>query len=394
MIHIYTFCDKTLVGKKSNNSAKILCENLYKMNFKIEDVAVYCNNFDYASINFKNKDIYFLFMQKSNQTLNSYLANLSGCELKENETLRKVIEDYYNHNNLPLENKSELEWTIPENAICITNPNGKTQGYSIKIADATLFVLPNEVEEFKQIFNDCLLDYIERNFSQEYLSETYKTFGISEDNLYLILKEQIKNKDKVSISIFSRGLDNDVVVKAKTNNEKFEEYRRLIFAKLERYIYSVNGMTLVENFERLITKNSIKISLIGDVSYLKLLSKLTPKFINAHINECQTLPNKNSKIKYGIDLSVINQYGEVSSEVAYNLAINSLDLGSDLIVVSLCELNGENRGLTFIAIGNRQKIDIYKNVFCGTDDEILNNISSTVLFYVAKKVECRDYKTI
>lgn len=393
MVHIYTFCDKTLVGKKSNASAKILCENLYKMNFKINDLMVNCNNFDFSSINFKNKDIYFLLMQKSNATLNSYLANLSGCELKVNNTLKNVVENYYNHNNIPLDNNSELEWIVPENAICITNPNGKTQGYSIKIAETTIFVLPNNSNEFKQIFNDCLLDYIEKNFTQEYINETYKTFGISEDHLYSIIKEQIKNKDKVTVSIFSRGLDNDVVIKAKKDNEKFEEYRRIIFSKLEKYIYSVNGMNIIESFERLVEKNALKISFVGDISLTKLISKISPSFLLKHIHSCHVLPNKESTIKFGIDSSIIEQYGQISSEVAYNLSINSLDYGSDLIAVCLCDLN-VNRGLTYIAIGNKQKIDIYKNIFNGNDEEILDNISSTILFYLAKKVESRDFKTI
>ena len=70
MVHIYTFCDKTLVGRLENLSAKFLCENLYKLNFKIENVSVFCNKYDFENLNFKNKDIYFLLMQKSSNVLN------------------------------------------------------------------------------------------------------------------------------------------------------------------------------------------------------------------------------------------------------------------------------------------------------------------------------------
>ena len=114
MVHIYTFCDKTLVGRSENLSAKFLCENLYKLNFKIQDVCTYCNKFDFASLNFKNKDIYFLLMQKTSNVLNSYLANLSGTELIENDSLKKVVVNYYKACNQPLEKDANLEYMIPK----------------------------------------------------------------------------------------------------------------------------------------------------------------------------------------------------------------------------------------------------------------------------------------
>ena len=69
MIHIYTFCDKTLIGRKENLSAKLLCEYLYKQNLKISEVCVYEHSYDFPSLNFKNNDLYFLLLEKSSHLL-------------------------------------------------------------------------------------------------------------------------------------------------------------------------------------------------------------------------------------------------------------------------------------------------------------------------------------
>ena len=179
MVHIYTFCDKTLVGKKDNSSAKFLCENLYKMNFRIDEVCTFCNSYDFSTINFRNKDIYFLLMQKSNATLNSYLAQLTNSELVENELLKQTVHTYHKNNNLPIDKSCELEWVIPKVCAPITNPHGKTQGFVAKLNECEIFVLPSDYEQLKRIYFDCLLEHLENNFNSEYKSETYKVFGLT-----------------------------------------------------------------------------------------------------------------------------------------------------------------------------------------------------------------------
>lgn len=392
MVHIYTFCDKTLVGKKDNSSAKFLCENLYKMNFRIDEVCTFCNSYDFSTINFRNKDIYFLLMQKSNATLNSYLAQLTNSELVENELLKQTVHTYHKNNNLPIDKSCELEWVIPKVCAPITNPNGKTQGFVAKLNECEIFVLPSDYEQLKRIYFDCLLEHLENNFNSEYKSETYKVFGLTEANLYEVLKDKIKNKDKVSISIFSRGLDNDVVIKSRDGNEHFDKYRQEIFNILEKYIYSVQDLSLIDNLSKVINDSNVNISFAGDMSIVQLISQINKNCLL--IQHCDIMLDKTSKINYGINQNIISQYGEYSAEVAYNLAVLSLQKhSSDIALVSIVDKN-EKRGTAYIAIGNSTKIDIYKNLFIGTEQEIDNNIAQTALFYLNKKLALKDFQTI
>ena len=389
MVHIYTFCDKTLVGRLENLSAKFLCENLYKLNFRIHEVCTYCFKYDFESINFKNKDIYFLLMQKSSSTLNSFLAYIQGIELSENSLLKKAVEEYYKNSNIPQDKDASLEWIIPSNATAITNPNGKTQGYLVKIGETDIFVLPNNYLELTAIYNDCVIDYLEKNYPINYKSETFKTFGLNEDYIRSVLKDDIKNKVGVHITIFSKGLDNDVVIKAKEDNQNFEDYRRNVYSKLEKYIYSVQGLSLKQKLEKEILNQNISMSFVGDLSITMLLSEFDVK-LQANIFNSYVLSNKNSIASFLS--STVSVY---SAEIAYDIAVKALEKSkSDLILVCLCNIEETGRGETFIAIGNKLKIDIYRNKFSGSNKEILSSVSQTSMFYLLKRLMQRDLKMV
>lgn len=389
MVHIYTFCDKTLVGRCENLSAKFLCENLFKLNLKIEDVSVFCNKYDYSSLSFKNKDIYFLLMQKTSNVLNSYLATLNGEDLKESSLLKQAIEKYYKDCNLPLENSSSLEWLIPSSAQAITNPNGKTQGYLTKVGDCVIFVLPNNINELKKIFNDCVLEYLENNYNIEHKSETFKTFGLTENYIKSILKDEIKNKDNISVSIFSKGLDNDVVIKSKQDNNKFDEYIQKVYNKLERYIYSLKDKKMSLIIEEEIKSQNLNFSFAGDFSVNGLLSEFSSS-INKNINDGQFLTNKSA-----ISSFLKKEIKEIDAEITYDVAVKLLEKSNnDVVFVSFYNLNESGVGESFIAIGNIKNIDIYRNKFAGTETEILTNISQTLMFYLLKRLKLKDLKTL
>lgn len=393
MIHIYTFCDKTLIGKIENKSSKFLCENLYKKNFIINESCVYSSNYNFENLTFKNKDIYFLLLHKTSEKLNAKIASILGEELTENSLLKNTLTDYYTRKNIPIDKTSEKEWLIPKSAVSITNPNGITQGFYVKIAESYVFVLPNNYNEFVSIYNDCLLNFLEEKFPIESQSETYKTFGLSQEYIFQILKEQIKNKDKIKISVFSKGLENDIVIKASINNDKFNSYRQVVFDKLEKFIYAVQPISMDDYLQTLLNANNAKISIVGDSSVNNIINNLTNQTIKNNVCCLYELPNKNSKLKFGIDEKQIQEYGEESAEVAYSLAVKTLEISNSDIVLSCLSSTENNKCIAFIALGNKLKVDIYKNQFFGNANEISENISQTAKFYLIKSLKAKDYQT-
>lgn len=393
MVHIYTFCNKTLIGRRENLSSKFLCEGLYKLNYKISETMVVSSNYDFSSLDIKNKEMYFFLLDKANPKLNLYLSELSSCQLSENAKLKECVCDIYKKANMPLDKFAENEYTIPETASPILNSFGKTQGYKINIGESQVFVLPNEFLEFKNIYNIFILNELEKN-GNEYISETYKTFGLTEEKIKLLLGSIINNKHNVKVLVFSEGIENNVVIKAKQPNLHFEDYRRQIFNILEKYIYSVQGLSLTEQLNDLILQKNVKISLAGDCMIAGMVNYLNMQNIANNLVDCAILPNQTSIAKFLRQQKIENGADYISSQTAYEIAVQVLNNNSlDLAVVCLSKKEGAFSN-NFIAIGNRRKIDVYKYAFAGTDEEIKKNTIKSIMFCLIKKIMLNDYKII
>ncbi len=388
MFRIYTFCDRTLVGKISP-SAKLLSEQLYKLNAIISEVAIFPTNYDFSKLDFKNNEVYFLLLQKPRFDIASMLAEFCGMALKENEDLKNAVLEHYTKNNIILSEKSKEMWTIPENATPYPNKMGKVQGYMVKIGNSQVFVLPSDEMQLKAMLTNQIISYLEENFSNEYKSETYKTFGLDEPGMVELLKDYLKNKDNVFISTFSKGLDCNVIIKARSGNEKFEEYKKNIYSKIEKYIYSVTDLGLIDYCQKLIQSQNIKISFAGDLSINNLVSNFYS--LRQSINECIIMPNVKSLYMYNSKERVMS----FDAKTTYDIAVKLLERAeTNICVVCFTNMDASQRGSSFIAVGNKLKIDIYKNKFMGTDEEIYRDVSSACLFYLIKRLQCNDLKTI
>lgn len=386
MVHIYTFCDKALFGRK-NLSANLLCEEMNKLNLEIEDVCVKHEKYDISKIDFKNKEIYFLLSNNNIAEINKYLAELMGDNLLENKILKDHINKVVERNGITSTNVADY-YNIPSKCKYFFNMAGTIQGYLAQIEDCQIFVLPNDESGIKSIILNGLGTYFEEKYKNNYKVETYRTFGLSQEKILDILNDFTNNSDNVSIDIFGDGLDNSVFIRAESDNPKYEEYRRDIYAKLQKYIYSVVDMSLLEQLKKLAFNQSVNIVVAGDISASKLIYDLSG--IANNIKESVIFPN----------IKAVNNYlhiskGFVNAQEVFDIAVKQLEKSnSDIAVVSFCELSELSRGVCFIAVGNKVKIDVYKHRFSGSDEEIINCVSTLGMFYLLKRLQLKDVKTI
>lgn len=386
MVHIYTFCDKILFGRK-NLSANLLCEEMYKLNLEIEDVCVKPEKYDISNIEFKNKEIYFLLSNSSIGEINKYLANLMGDELLENKTLKDHINNVINRNGITTTNVANF-YNIPSKCKYFFNMAGAIQGYLTKIGECEIFVLPNDINSIKSIIYNGLGTYLEEKYKNNFKVETYRIFGLSQEKIMEMLNDFTYNSDNVLINIFGDGLDNMVFIKAEADNPKYEDYRRNIYAKLQKYVYSVVDLSMLDQLKKMAYNQGVNLAIAGDISASKLIYDLTG--ISGNIKESLIFPNIKSVNNY---LKISK--GFIDAQDVFDIAVKQLERAhSDIAVVSFCELNEVSRGVCFIAVGNKVKIDVYKHRFTGSDDEIINNVASLGVFYLLKRLQLKDVKTI
>lgn len=400
MVDIILISDKILMGKQINKVSAYFAETLFKHNFRIGEHRIVSNIDNIEDLLEKKKagDIFIFLVEKSNSQLNEKLGKICNSEIIDNPFIKNCIYEFYRKKNCPLEKESENEWKIPKNARAILNPNNITQGYILENKDVIYCVLPLNEQDARQMFGDVVLEYLLSNQKKKYKNFTLKTFGLSAENLKNLLNQYIKNKEKVTINLFEKNNGVDIVIKAQEENNSLDEIAQKIFVKLDKYIYSVEDVPISQVAYNLIKLNNLKISFAETITGGKLSAYFLAQEDKAidYIVESIVAPNKKSKKDLlNVDETLIEQEGENSVKVVYQMATNLLKQSQSDIVVA-CVGNSvaqENlpAGLCYIAVGDKREVHIYKNVFMGSHNEIIESILNACYFYLIKKLKKNDF---
>ena len=81
-------------------------------------------------------------------------------------------------------------------------------------------------------------------------------------------------------------------------------------------------------------------------------------------------------------------------ELVHQIALNLIEeKNTDIVVTSIAnEISAENpSSVCYIAVGDKREIHIYKNVFTGTFENIIENILTASYFYLIKKLKKNDF---
>ena len=396
MINIYTISDKALMGKQINTLSAYLAECFFKNNLKIIKQNILSTAADLSFINedFKDGNIYIFLVDKAHGELNQKLCDLTKSVIVENPYAKNSIQNYYKKINQPMEKDCELEWKLPSLARVIVNPNHTTQGYILDYKNSIYCILPNDYDDARQMFDDIVLEYILKDQKKKYKNYTFKTFGLTPNGILSILNEEIKNKDKVSINLFEKPLEVDVVVKAQEGNEQLDIVAKKVFLKLDKYIYSVEDIPIEKVVYNLLKLNELKICFIEDITAGKLCSKLVSQNDDAKefIEKSFILPNKQSKIEFlGLEETVLNSNQDINPNIVYEMAAKVIsESKANIVVASLGNIKNENNnsnGLCYIAVGDKREIHVYKNFFKGNINEIMESVTVASYFYLIKKLK-------
>ena len=400
MVSIYTISDKALMGKQINILSSYMAECFFKNNIKISRQCTLSSFADFnSSINTdENVKVYLFLVDKANIKLNEYICAKTNSVAIDNPYLKNAIYEYYRKLGQPVEKESENEWRVSALARAIINGNGVTQGYLLSYNNIIYCVLPNIYEEARQMFDDVVLDFIVSNQKKKYKSYTFKTFGLTENVISTILAEEIKNKDKVTVNLFSKPLEVDIVIKSLIDNEDLDKIAQKILLKLDKYIYSVEDIPIEKVVYNLLKLNEIKVSFVEDITAGALCCKLNKQAKDAknYIDDCLVLLNKQSKIKY-LNLAEKDFHLDngISPNIAYELTAQMLKQTKSNVVVSAIGNIEENNnlayGLCYIAVGDRREIHVYKNIFKGNLEDLIESVTVASYFYLIKKLKKNDF---
>lgn len=397
MVSIYTISDKALMGKQINLLSAYIAECFFKSNIKTDKQCVIGCTADFSKCVDCN-DILIFLVDKSCDKLNQYICDVTKSVIIENPYAKNSIYAHYKKLNQPMEKEVENEWKMPSQAQAIVNPINTTQGYILEHNNTIYCVLPNIYDEARIMFDDVVLDYILKEQKKKYRSYTFKSFGLGIDLISKVIEAEIKNKSKVSINLFEKPMEVDIVLKSIDTNKDLDDIAKSVFLKLDKYIYSVEDIPIEKVVYKLLKLNEIKVSFAEDISCGEICSHLVKQADDAvnYIDKSIVVPNIESKMTtLGIDKSLIDTQGEVSPNVVYQMAVNLIkNSNADVVVANVGKFTATNNaqnGLCYIAVGDRKEIHVYKNVFKGNYKDIIDSATVSSYFYLIKKLKKNDF---
>lgn len=337
------------------------------------------------------KDLNIVICEKSKARVNETIAKVTSDILTQNTNLKNAVLKFYKAINMPFEKEDVSQWEVPSKARGIISEGSASQGYFIK-GDHGNFIVLSLDNYFDML--EVVLDAIE---DKEFVSTTFKTFGLREENIKELLSEKTKNKDGVKINTFSDGLDVDVTIKAKKSNDKLEQYTSFVLKKLAKFVYAEEQTSLVNIVMNLLELTNKKLALAEGVTAGGIASSLVmfseDKAAENFLEECVVATTDKTKHSLlNVSQATLQAKTSTSSEVAYEMAQGLLGAtGADIVLATTGQASGPRAGECYIAVGDREKINVYKNVFVGTKEEIVNSVIKSSLFYLVKKIRSNDF---
>lgn len=227
----------------------------------------------------------------------------------------------------------------------------------------------------------------------------FKCFGVSKSDVKSLLSSLIENSNVVEYEIEGENLLTTIKLSAPENNFAFFDWTRLIFEKLSQYIYAETDISLEEAVFELLKMRKLTLATAESITGGQIVSNLIKKNLGASsvvVEGLVTYANEAKMNRLGVSKQTLDQQTSVSVQTTYDMAKGLLETSSASIAIATTGYatsvkQSETAGLVYIAIGNRNRIDVYKNKFSGTREEVIETAANAALFYLIKKLRKNDF---
>ena len=328
-----------------------------------------------------------LLVEEELARVNESLCKLTNDIINENTKIKEVVLEYFKFRNVPMDKYSSSQWEIPSKARAIICENSQYQGYILKGEKQDIVVL--SLQNFQPLF-DVIYDSVWITSSK---CNVFKTFGLNESNLKSLIGEFFRNKDGVKIYYTVNGLETDIFIKGK-KEDKLEEYCKNIYSKISKFVFAENDLNIFKIAFQILKANNLTISFAESVTGGNLVGnfiKYNPGASEVIKESYVTYSDDSKKELLGVSDLTLKDKGAVSVETAYEMAIGLLKKGCDIAVATTGYAGENSTGESYIAVGDKNAVHVYKNIFCMPRENAIENICKAGNFYLIKKLRSNDF---
>ena len=388
-----------LIGKTQDDNVPHLSRLLLSCGVNFSSIFIVNNNENdiIDVLNGLSNDIVIILGENSaikNFSIKNTLANFWRENIVKSSHLESAVTTYLKQENITI-SQVENEYFIPEHSIPLINTASYLQGFMYDGGNTTFVFIPNDIDSINYLFNNAILPLITRQRRVAYENLTIKTFGINEIEINKLLSDLLNNDYKITINTFPDGLDVAVNIRynSLTPNEIINVFVSKVYEKLRKYIYADGEVTLYQMALDLLTLSNKTIAIAETITggnicneFNKCVSPSKSLLLEGRILNTQL----NNKSILNLNSAVLNRYGNISVETAYEMATTLLETAnSDLVLVTCGDIDGD-KNVCYLAVGDADGIHVYKNTYSGNKDKVISTVSKCGVFYLIKKLKQND----
>ena len=398
-LSILAISNNEIIATNSNDSLALVSAEFFKSGFNIVDKIIM--NVDSEKIEKRlaemtcesdivvvlgDEQIEYSFVTKK------AIAKFYGVELMTNNFAKNNISAYYKAINVPEPKEVSSYALLPSNSRCITNEFGPMQGFLIENGNKTLFYMPIEASQLRQMFISSVLPYTLSKANKLNKTYVFKTFGLKRSEIVGLIKDLKKNKQKVTLICNEKLLDGEIIINYPSNIDDVvvDGFVSTIYKRLNNYIYAETDTTLEERLRDLLSLNNLTLATAEDFTAGSIASNFLTNTNDGSkfLIESYITPNDSSKERLlGVDKEVLKQEANKPDDVAYQMAIGALESsGADFVIATFGVGN-----TCYYAIGNAQGIHLYNETFSGNAFEITKKGTSAGFYHLIKKIKKNDF---
>lgn len=249
----------------------------------------------------------------------------------------------------------------------------------------------------KQFLSNTMIPMLNSRCKTYYATSIFHTVGKTEAQLRTLLKDYIKNRNKISFKFISLPPECTVLIRYsnKTQKTTVNELLYNVTELLKDCTVAYDDIDLAQKVaDSLLTRNrtlGLAESFTGGNIAARLVA--VPGISAALKEGIVCYSNEAKRNRLHVSQHILNNYGAVSIETAYEMAANLLMDGKYDYVVATTGNAGptaekENEcGVCYIAVGDKTTIDIFPYRFEGDRAAVIHSGTQTALYHLYKALQ-------
>ena len=360
-IGILTIGNELMNGRVTDANASFIAREINLQGWSAE--AIMSVGDDFASI--KNRLDYLLSMTDAvicsgglgptaDDITTAAIAHAFGLPLYTDENVLNFIKDIFTKFNLRWVENNAKQAMFPKGAEIIANPVGTAAGFSLRVKEKFIFVIPGVPAEARMMLTEGVIPALRKHFPQndQYAAkQTIKTFGLSEAAVDDRLKDIDFDSLGVSVGFYPVFPENHIVLisRKKTLEEAQNNLQKAqddVAARLQDFIFSYGEKTLEEVIAGFLTEKKLTIAVAESCTGGLITNRLTDvSGSSGYLERGLVTYSNTAKISMlGVPAEVIKKHGAVSEETARLMAEGVRKLAGTDLGISSTGIAGPNGG--------------------------------------------------